>query len=57
MKKLKDKELPLPILYTYDSFLFEFSPEEKDIVKEVKSVLESFGFPTKVEFGNDYSEL
>ena len=57
MKKLKDKGLPLPILYTYDSFLFEFSPEEKDVVKEVKSVLESFGFPTKVEFGNDYSEL
>jgi hypothetical protein len=26
-------------------------------VKEVESVLESFGFPTKVEFGNDYSEL
>ena len=57
MKRLKDEGLPLPILYTYDSFLFEFSPEEKDVVKEVKSVLESFGFPTKVEFGNDYSEL
>tara|TARA_Y100000768_G_C23973929_1_gene682022 strand:+ start:553 stop:1809 length:1257 start_codon:yes stop_codon:yes gene_type:complete len=57
MKKLKDEGLPLPILYTYDSFLFEFSPEEKEIVKEVKSVLESFGFPTKVEFGNNYSKV
>ena len=57
MKKLKDEKLPLPILYTYDSFLFEFSTDEKDVVKEVESVLESFGFPTKVEFGNDYSEL
>ena len=28
MKKLKDESLPLPILYTYDSFLFEFTPEE-----------------------------
>ena len=55
MKKLKDEKLPLPILYTYDSFLFEFSTDEKDVVKEVESVLESFGFPTKVEFGNDYS--
>ena len=57
MKRLKENDLPLPILYTYDSFLFEFSPEEKNIVKEVKSVLESFGYPTKVEFGNDYSKL
>ena len=57
MKKLKDESLPLPILYTYDSFLFEFTPEEKQIVKKVKLILESFGFPTKVEFGNDYSEL
>ena len=57
MKRLKDEGLPLPILYTYDSFLFEFSPEEKEIVKKVKSVLESFGFPTKVEFGNNYSKV
>ena len=57
MKKLKDESLPLPILYTYDSFLFEFTPEEKQIVKKVKLILESFRFPTKVEFGNDYSEL
>ena len=57
MKKLKGESLPLPILYTYDSFLFEFTPEEKQIVKKVKLILESFGFPTKVEFGNDYSEL
>ena len=57
MKKLKDESLPLPILYTYDSFLFEFTPKEKQIVKKVKLILESFGFPTKVEFGNDYSEL
>ena len=57
MKKLKENDLPLPILYTYDSFLFEFSPDEKEMVKKVKKVLESFGFPTKVEFGNDYSEV
>ena len=57
MKKLKDNDLPLPILYTYDSFLFEFSAEEKEIVKGVKAVLESYGFPVKVDFGKDYSEV
>lgn len=57
MKKLKDNDLPLPILYTYDSFLFEFSAEEKEIVKGVKSVLESYGFPARVDFGKDYSEV
>ena len=42
MKKLKDEKLPLPILYTYDSFLFEFSTDEKDVVKEVESVSRKF---------------
>ena len=57
MKKLKENDLPLPILYTYDSFLFEFDDSEVDTIKKVKSVLESFGFPVKADWGSDYSKV
>ena len=57
MKKLKENDLPLPILYTYDSFLFEFDDSEVDTIKKVKSVLESFGFPVKADWGSDYGKV
>ena len=57
MKKLKENDLPLPILYVYDSFLFEFDGSEIESIKRVKSVLESFGFPVKPSWGSDYSKV
>ena len=57
MDKLRKSKLPLPILYTYDSFLFEFDDSEVETIKEVKSVLESFGFPVKADWGKDYSKV
>lgn len=57
MKKLKENDLPLPILYTYDSFLFEFDNTEIEKVKGVKSVLESFGFPVKADWGSNYGKV
>ena len=57
MDKLKKEGLPLPILYTYDSFLFEFDDSEVETIKKVKSVLESFGFPIKADWGKDYSKI
>ena len=60
MKKLKEKSLPLPILYTYDSFLFELAEEApKDVqwLMDVQSTIESFGFPTRMSFGKDYSKV
>ena len=57
MDKLKKEGLPLPILYTYDSFLFEFDDSEVETIKKVKSVLESFGFPVKADWGKNYGEV
>ena len=58
MVRLKEKGLPLPMLYTYDSFLYDY-PMDSDIslAKEIKSVLESFGFPIKASWGKDYSKV
>jgi len=58
MKKLKESGLPLPILYTYDSFLFEYPIDgDTETAKGIKSVLESFGFPIKASWGMDYSKV
>lgn len=57
IKKLKENNLPLPILYVYDSFLFEFDDSEVEKIKKVKSVLESFGFPIKASWGSDYGKV
>ncbi len=58
MKKLKEEGLPLPILYTYDSFLFEYPISgDTETAKGIKSVLESFGFPIKASWGMDYSKI
>jgi hypothetical protein len=57
MVKLKNEELPLPILYTYDSFLFEFDDSELETIKKVKFVLESYGFPIKASWGSNYSKV
>jgi hypothetical protein len=57
MKKLKENDLPLPILYTYDSFLFEFDNTEIETIKGVNSVIESFGFPVKAAWGKNYGEV
>ena len=57
MDKLKKEGLPLPILYTYDSFLFEFDNSEVETIKKIKSVLESYGFPVKADWGKDYSKI
>jgi hypothetical protein len=47
----------LPILYVYDSFLFEFDGSEIESIKRVKSVLESFGFPVKASWGKNYGQV
>ena len=57
LNKLKENDLPLPILYTYDSFLFQFDESEVDTIKKIKSVLESYGFPVKADWGSDYGKV
>jgi len=60
MKKVVEfiKETKIELtLYTYDSFLFEFDDSEVETIKLVKSVLESYGFPVKADWGSDYGKV
>ena len=47
------------ILYSYDSFLFDFNLEDGvDFLKETKKIIESNGlFPTKTSKGTNYHEM
>jgi len=48
----------LPILYTYDSILFDVHPEDGiDYIMKIKNVMESDGFPADVEFGDNYKDM
>ena len=46
-----------PILYQYDSFLFEVTQMEKNCIPMIQEIIESKGFPVKMSMGLRYSEL
>jgi hypothetical protein len=46
------------ILYTYDAFLIDVHPIERDwVLSEVRGIMEVGGFPVKVEEGTNYNNL
>lgn len=46
------------ILYTYDAFLIDVHPIERDwVLSEVRGIMEVGGFPVKVEEGTNYDNL
>ncbi len=56
-KYLRSKETSM-ILYTYDSFLFDFKVSEGlETLSSIKKILEKGGFPVKAKAGNNYHEL
>ena len=56
--QLKLTQKSLPILYTYDSILFDVHEDDGiDYIKKVKEVMELDGFPTDVEVGDNYGNM
>ena len=54
---LEDKKSKV-ILCTYDSFLIDYSSEDdKEVLKEVKKLLENKKYVIKVAYGNNYNSL
>jgi len=46
------------ILYTYDSFLVDYSlVDGKEVLKEIKKLLENNKYVVKVAYGNNYNSL
>lgn len=55
LKKLIDAGFT-PVLYSYDSFLFDIPPN-KELMREIKNITDSKGFPSKISIGRNYGEL
>ena len=54
---MEDKQSKV-ILYTYDSFLIDYAVEDgKEVLKEIKRLLEINGFVVKVAYGPNYNSL
>lgn len=54
---LEDKETKL-ILYTYDSFLFDYSPNDgKGILRKIKEILGTIGINSRIKIGKNYHSL
>ena len=50
---LRGKKTKL-ILYTYDSFLFDFSLEEEEVMEKIKDIFKKYKFNIKIKQGYDY---
>jgi hypothetical protein len=57
--KMLNKYKTVPILYTYDSMLYDFHISDGiDVLKEIKKIMSFDGnFPIKLEMGDNYQEL
>ena len=45
-------------MYTYDSILFDVDPSDGlEYILEIKKVMESDGFPTDIEIGDNYKDM
>lgn len=54
---LKDKETKM-VLYTYDSLLFDYCLQEgKEVILEIKTIMEKGGFPVTLSIGSDYHDI
>jgi DNA polymerase I-like protein with 3'-5' exonuclease and polymerase domains len=55
---LKDVTTAIPVLYTYDSVLFDVHKQHgEDIIKKVKSIMEKNDLPVKVYVGDNYDAM
>ena len=58
ISKLQSTGIESMVLYVYDSFLFEYDIHgTTEEAKQIKSILESNGFPVKASWGDDYSKV
>ena len=42
------------VLYTYDSFLFDWDEKEEQVMVQIKDIFKKYKFNIKIKQGNDY---
>lgn len=58
LQEYLNNKLTLPVLYTYDSILFDVHKSDgKETLRQIKAMMEGDKFPVKVYAGKTYSDL
>ena len=52
-KSLRNRKTEL-VLYTYDSFLFDFDEGEEDLIDEIKQIIKKYKLQIKKSYGSNY---
>ena len=52
-KSLRNRKTKL-VLYTYDSFLFDFDESEEDLIDEIKQIIKKYKLQIKESYGSNY---
>lgn len=52
-KSLRNRKTKL-VLYTYDSFLFDFKEGEEDLIDEIKQIIKKYKLQIKESYGSNY---
>ena len=52
-KSLRNRKTEL-VLYTYDSFLFDFKEGEEDLIDEIKQIIKKYKLQIKESYGSNY---
>ena len=51
-------KLSVPILYNYDSILFDLHKSDgKKVITDIKNIMETDGFPVTIKIGNDFHDM
>ena len=53
LKLLKNTQTKL-VLYTYDSFLFDFNKDDSEVLEKIKDIFKQYKLQIKTKYGNTY---
>jgi hypothetical protein len=55
-KILRGKNTKL-VLYVYDSFLFDFDKNEKELIPQILEIFEKYKLQVKIKKGKNYNDI
>ena len=57
LRRIMDEKLPIPIMYNYDSFMWELDAGDTATAHNLRKIVDGLGIPTKASWGMTYDDL
>jgi hypothetical protein len=57
LSRIMDEKLPIPIMYSYDSFMWELDAGDTVTAHNLRKIVDGLGIPTKASWGMTYDDL